>query len=74
MLPLSSSVSQGSILAPILFQIYINDLLSLPQHFPVHAYADDITFFISSNNSQLRQRPTPNRTMMCHQQDAVKPF
>lgn len=45
----------GINLVPTLFQIYVNDPLSLPQHCNVHAYADDTTFFTSSDNPQLLQ-------------------
>lgn len=50
LLPVTSGVPQGSILSPTLFQIYINDLLSLPLHSTAHAYADDTSFFISGND------------------------
>lgn len=50
-LPITSGVPQGSILAPTLFQIFINDLLSLPKHFDTHAYADDTTFYISGKEN-----------------------
>ena len=56
MLPISSGVPQGAILSPTLFQIYINDLLSLPLYCKVHAYADDTTFYVSSDGSKKVQQ------------------
>ena len=55
-LPLSTGVPQGSILSPTLFQIYLNDLLSLPLLSSAHAYADDVTIYISDKNHMLLQQ------------------
>ena len=49
-LPIVAGVPQGSILAPTLFQIFINDLLHLPKYLSCHAYADDTTFYTSSKD------------------------
>ena len=44
---------QGSILAPLLFIIYISDFKQVLQHFNSHFYADDTNLYFSSNIEQL---------------------
>ncbi|XP_075151092.1 uncharacterized protein LOC142225202 [Haematobia irritans] len=46
---ISRGVPQGSILGPILFTIYINDLTEIPQTCNLHMYADDVQVYTSAH-------------------------
>ena len=50
LLPIRKGVPQGSIIAPTLFSIFINDLLNLHLFSTVNASADDTTFVAKSHN------------------------
>lgn len=48
-LPVTSGVPQGSVLGPILFSLYINDLPGILKHCSVHIFADDVQLYINCN-------------------------
>lgn len=52
---LIKGVPQGSVLGPLLFSMYINDLPRSVQHSIVHLFADDVQLLASGHRDDLRQ-------------------
>lgn len=46
-IPILSGVPQGSILGPLLFSCFINDLPSVLKHCKIHMFADDVQLYLA---------------------------
>ena len=53
--PINTGVPQGSILGPLLFVIFFNDVHSPLRHCKIFTYADDTVIFTSSNDINVIQ-------------------
>ena len=49
-LPVKTGIGQGTILGPLLFIFYINDIISTTQHLKINMYADDCILYSSGND------------------------
>jgi hypothetical protein len=54
-LPLSHGVPQGTILSPLLFCIYTNDIPAIPLSSNIDSYVDDSKLFLTSSVKDIKQ-------------------
>ena len=49
----TSGVPQGSVLGPLLFLLFIDDIISVPKHCKIYVYADDCKLFLAFKKNSL---------------------
>ena len=55
-LEVNEGIAQGTVLGPILFIFYINDIFNCTGHVKMSLFADDCVIYLASNNWNNKQR------------------
>ena len=54
-MPIITGIGQGTILGPLLFIFYINDIVTTVHHLKINMYADDCILYISEWNRMIQK-------------------
>ena len=72
---IQSGIGQGTIVGPIIFLLYINDIVQMLPNVHINMYADDCMLYTSGNNwnnvYDCLQQSLSNFDMWCMQNDMV---
>ena len=58
-------IAQGSILGPLLFLLYVNEIELICKHSKVLLYPDNTVLYINDNNQQGSNRHMQENQIMC---------